>query len=38
MVVDDVTSMEIVLATGEIVTASPTENYDLWWGARGGGT
>lgn len=38
MAVDDVTSMQIVLATGEIVTASSTENHDLWWGARGGGT
>jgi FAD/FMN-containing dehydrogenase len=38
MAVDDVTSMEIVLATGEIVTASSTINHDLWWGARGGGT
>jgi FAD/FMN-containing dehydrogenase len=38
MAVDDITSMQIVLATGEIVTASSTVNYDLWWGARGGGT
>lgn len=35
MAVDDVTSMQIVLATGEIVTASSTENHDLWWGHVG---
>ena len=38
MAVDDITSMQIVLATGQIVTASQTINHDLWWGARGGGT
>jgi hypothetical protein len=38
MAVDDMTSLEIVLATGEIVTASSTSHPDLWWGARGGGT
>ena len=37
MAVDDMTSLEIVLASGEIVTASETQNHDLWWGARGGG-
>jgi hypothetical protein len=38
MAVDDVTSMQIVLATGEIVTASATSHPDLYWAARGGGT
>jgi FAD/FMN-containing dehydrogenase len=38
MAVDDITSMQIVLATGEVVTASETVNHDLWWAARGGGT
>lgn len=38
MAVDDVTSLQLVLATGELVTASPRRNADLFWAARGGGT
>lgn len=38
MAVDDVTSLDIVLATGNVVTASKTSNPNLFWGARGGGT
>ncbi len=34
---DNVRSMEVVTAAGEIVTASETENSDLFWGLRGGG-
>lgn len=34
---DNVVSYEVVTATGEIVTASATENSDLFWGLRGGG-
>ncbi|KAF4633952.1 hypothetical protein G7Y89_g4163 [Cudoniella acicularis] len=37
MAVNDVTSLEIVLATGQVATASATENPDLYWAARGGG-
>ncbi|KAJ4126954.1 hypothetical protein NW768_008575 [Fusarium equiseti] len=29
--------MEIVAPNGEVVIASPTENQDLWWAARGSG-
>jgi FAD/FMN-containing dehydrogenase len=34
---DNVMSAEVVTATGEVVTASPDENPDLYWGLRGGG-
>ncbi|HEU4539906.1 MAG TPA: FAD-dependent oxidoreductase, partial [Jiangellaceae bacterium] len=34
---DNVTSYDVVTATGELVTASPTERPDLFWGLRGGG-
>ena len=34
---DNVTSFEVVTATGEVVTASPSERPDLYWGLRGGG-
>ncbi len=34
---DNVRSMQVVTAAGEIVTASETENEDLFWGLRGGG-
>ena len=33
---DNLLSAEIVTAAGEQVTASPTENPDLFWGIRGG--
>ena len=34
---DNVESFEVVTATGDTVTASATENSDLFWGLRGGG-
>ncbi len=34
---DNVRSMEVVTARGELVTASKYENPDLFWGLRGGG-
>jgi FAD/FMN-containing dehydrogenase len=34
---DNVTSFELVTADGKAVTASATENPDLFWGLRGGG-
>jgi FAD/FMN-containing dehydrogenase len=34
---DNLLSADIVLANGELVTANPTENADLFWGLRGGG-
>ena len=37
MAVDYVKSIEMVLADGRQVTASSTENPDLFWAARGGG-
>jgi FAD/FMN-containing dehydrogenase len=33
---DNVIDLRIMLANGAIVTASATENYDLWWAMRGG--
>ena len=33
---DNVISMRVLLANGQIVNASATENYDLWWVMRGG--
>jgi FAD/FMN-containing dehydrogenase len=35
--IDNVTSLDVVTADGRLVTASPTENCDLFWGMRGGG-
>ena len=35
--VDNILSVELVTADGEIVTASESENADLFWGVRGGG-
>jgi len=37
MAVDWVVSAKVVLATGEMVTVSPTEHPDLWFAMRGGG-
>ncbi|PKS07487.1 hypothetical protein jhhlp_006091 [Lomentospora prolificans] len=34
---DNVRSFEVVLASGKVVKASPTENNDLFWALRGGG-
>jgi len=34
---DHALSMEVVLASGEFVTASATQNSDLFWALRGGG-
>jgi FAD/FMN-containing dehydrogenase len=33
---DNVLWMQVLLADGRIVVASPTTNYDLWWAMRGG--
>jgi FAD/FMN-containing dehydrogenase len=37
LALDNLTSVDIVTARGEIVTASMSENTDLFWGVRGGG-
>lgn len=37
MTVDNLESAEVVLASGEVVQASETENPDLFWAIRGGG-
>ena len=37
LTVDNLHSVEMLTADGESVTASPTENADLFWGVRGGG-
>ena len=37
LTVDNLSSMEVVTVDGEIVTASDSENEDLFWALRGGG-
>jgi len=37
MVVDNILEVELVLADGTIVTASESQNSDLFWAARGAG-
>lgn len=34
---DNVQNYEVVLSSGEVVNASPSENEDLFWALRGGG-
>lgn len=37
LAIDNLLSAEVVTASGDIVTASPDENPDLFWAIRGGG-
>jgi FAD/FMN-containing dehydrogenase len=37
MALDNLTEVDVVTADGRLVTASATENSDLFWGVRGGG-
>ena len=34
---DNLLSLEVVTADGQLLTASPTQNEDLYWGMRGAG-
>ena len=37
LALDSLTSVDVVTANGDLVTASMSENTDLFWGVRGGG-
>jgi FAD/FMN-containing dehydrogenase len=37
LTIDQLVSVDLVTASGDFVTASETENADLFWGVRGGG-
>jgi hypothetical protein len=37
LAVDNLVSLRLINATGEIITCSETENQDLFWGVRGAG-
>jgi len=37
LTIDNLLSVDVVLADGRFVTASPSENSDLFWAVRGGG-
>lgn len=38
LAVDQIVSFKVVVASGDLLTVSPTQHPDLWWAARGGGT
>jgi FAD/FMN-containing dehydrogenase len=37
LALDNVLSLDVVLADGRLLTATPTQNPDLYWGVRGSG-
>ena len=37
MTIDNLLSVDMILANGKRISASPSENPDLFWGVRGGG-